>query len=150
MTRRSHFAPGLRWKVLASLSMMLGVVLQAQAQAQAPVAGELASSYVEAQERGRRDESDPATRDYHRDVLLPQFSERYRAHFRDCTASVPQPESTPFSFVAAIGADGRVLRLWSDRSTNVYQCMRGRLLFDRFAPPPRAPFYLYIHMRFVN
>jgi hypothetical protein len=83
-------------------------------------------------------------------VLLPEFSQRYRTHFRECTSSVPQPESTPFSFVAAIGADGRVLRLWSDRSTNVYQCVRGRLLFDRFSAPPRAPFYLYIHMRFTN
>lgn len=111
----------------------------------------LAASYVEAQELGRRDESAEATRDYHRKVLLPEFSQRYRAHFKECTASVPQAEATaPFSFVAAIGADGRVLRLWSDRSTNVYQCVRGRLLFDRFPPPPTAPFYLYIHMRFAN
>ena len=88
---------------------------------------------------------------YHRNVLLPEFSQRYRAHYKDCAASVPQAEATaPFSFVAAIGADGHVLRLWSDRSTNVYQCVRGRLLFDRFPPPPTAPFYLYIHMRFAN
>jgi len=118
--------------------------------AQGPVANGLAGSYVEAQELGRRDEADEATRDYHRTVLLPQFSQIYRAHLRECTASVPQPESTPFSFVAALGADGRVLRVWSDRSTNVYQCVRGRLLFDRFSAPPRAPFYLYIHMRFVS
>ena len=118
--------------------------------AQGPVTNGLAGSYVEAQELGRRDEADDATRDYHRTVLLPQFSQIYRAHLRECTASVPQPESTPFSFVAALGADGRVLRVWSDRSTNVYQCVRGRLLFDRFTAPPRAPFYLYIHMRFVN
>jgi len=118
--------------------------------AQGPVTNGLAGSYVEAQELGRRDEADDATRDYHRTVLLPQFSQIYRAHLRECTASVPQPESTPFSFVAALGADGRVLRVWSDRSTNVYQCVRGRLLFDRFSAPPRAPFYLYIHMRFVN
>jgi hypothetical protein len=118
--------------------------------AQGPVTNGLAGSYVEAQELGRRDEADDATRDYHRTVLLPQFSQIYRAHLRECTASVPQPESTPFSFVAALGADGRVLRVWSDRSTNVYQCVRGRLLFDRFPAPPRAPFYLYIHMRFVN
>ena len=120
------------------------------ATAQGPGADALVSSYVEAQERGRQDESDEATRDYHRNVLLPEFSQRYRLHFRECTASVAQPESSPFSFVAAVGADGRVLRLWSDRSTNVYQCVRGRLMFDRFTPPPRAPFYLYIHMRFVN
>jgi hypothetical protein len=124
--------------------------LLSPALAQGPMADGLAENFVQAQEFGRRDESDEATRGYHRDVLLPEFSQRYRAHFRECTSSVPQPESTPFSFVAAISADGRVLRLWSDRSTNVYQCVRGRLLFDRFSPPPRAPFYLYIHMRFTN
>lgn len=115
-----------------------------------PSADGLAESYVQAQEFGRRDESDEATRGYHRDVLLPEFSQRYRQHFRECTSSVPNPESTPFSFVAAIGADGKVQRIWSDKATNVFQCVRGKLLFDRFSPPPRAPFYLYIHMRFTN
>ena len=135
------------WRVTMAI---VGTWLVASfAQAQGAADG-LAASYVEAQELGRRDESDEATRDYHRDVLLPQFSQRYRAHYRECSSSVTQPETTPFSFVAAIAADGRVLRVWSDRSTNVYQCVRGRLLFDRFPPPPRAPFYLYIHMRFTN
>lgn len=132
------------------IAVLAAALFALPAAAQGPGADGLVQSYVEAQELGRRDESAEATRDYHRGVLLPEFSRRYRAHFKDCTASVPQPESTPFSFVAAIGPDGRVLRLWSDRSTNVYQCVRGKLLFDRFTPPPRAPFYLYIHMRFVN
>lgn len=110
----------------------------------------LASSYVEAQEFGRRDEADPKTVEYHRNLLLPQFSQRYRALLRECQASLPQPDPSPFSFVAAIGEDGRVLKLWSDRSPPVYSCVRGRLLFERFAPPPRAPFYLYIHMRFAQ
>ena len=110
----------------------------------------LADSYVEAQELGRRDETDPMTVDYHRNVLLPAFSARYRAHLRECQATLPQPDQTPFSFVAALDADGKVLRLWSDRSPPVYSCVRGRLLFERFAPPPRAPFYLYIHMRFAS
>jgi hypothetical protein len=129
---------------------LAGVPVATSVAGQGPTSDGLPASYVEAQELGRRDEAGDATRDYHRDLLLPEFSQRYRAHFRECTATVPQPESTPFSFVAAIGEDGRVIRLWSDRSTNVYQCVRGRLLFDRFPVPPRAPFYLYIHMRFVN
>jgi hypothetical protein len=103
MKKRLSIKRGLRRTALAAILFLWASAPHAQA----PATSELASSYVEAQERGRRDESDEATRDYHRDVLLPQFSERYRAHFRDCTASVPQPESTPFSFVAAIGADGR-------------------------------------------
>jgi hypothetical protein len=112
--------------------------------------GTLANSYAEAQERGRRDESDPLTTDYHRDVLLPEFSARYRSLLRDCQAALPQPDQTPFSFVAAIGSQGEVLRVWSDRSPPVYSCLRGRLLFERFTPPPRSPFYLYIHMRFTQ
>ena len=110
----------------------------------------LADSFVDAQELGRRDEKDPATVEYHQSVLLPQFSARYRAHLRDCQAALPQPDQTPFSFVAAIDAEGKVIKLWSDRSPPVYSCVRGRLLFDRFAPPPRAPFYLYVHMRFAT
>jgi hypothetical protein len=137
-------------RTLLKTFALIGAVLSMNLAAQGPANDGLAASYVEAQELGRRDESADATRDYHRDVLLPEFSQRYRAHFRECTATVPEPESTPFSFVAAIGSDGRVIRLWSDRSTNVYQCVRGKLLFDRFPAPPRAPFYLYIHMRFVS
>jgi hypothetical protein len=118
---------------------------------QAAMAAEpLAESYVQAQEFGRRDESDPATVDYHRNVLLPQFSERYQALLRACQSTLPQPDQTTFSFVAAIGPEGQVLRLWSDRSPPVYACVRGRLLFERFTPPPRAPFYLYVHMRFAQ
>jgi hypothetical protein len=137
-------------RTLLKTFALVGAALSLNLSAQGPATDGLAASYVEAQELGRRDEAADATRDYHRDVLLPEFSQRYRAHFRECTATVPEPESTPFSFVAAIGGDGRVIRLWSDRSTNVYQCVRGRLLFDRFPAPPRAPFYLYIHMRFVS
>jgi len=137
-------------RTLLKTFALIGAALSMNLSAQGPAADGLATSYVEAQELGRRDESADATRDYHRDVLLPEFSQRYRAHFRECTATVPEPQSAPFSFVAAIGSDGRVIRLWSDRSTNVYQCVRGKLLFDRFPAPPRAPFYLYIHMRFVS
>jgi len=111
---------------------------------------DLATSYVEAQERGRNDEKDAATQEYHRSVLLPAFSSSYRAHLRDCQAALPEPDQSPFSFVAALDGAGNVLRIWSDRSPVVYSCVRGKLLFERFPPPPRAPFYLYIHMRFAN
>ncbi|MGZ8273222.1 MAG: hypothetical protein ACXW2G_02300 [Burkholderiaceae bacterium] len=117
----------------------------------APSATEaLAESFIQAQQFGRRDESDSKTIEFHRNVLLPQFSERYRALLRACQSALPQPDQTTFSFVAAIGSEGEVLRLWSDRSPPVYACVRGRLLFERFSPPPRAPFYLYIHMRFAQ
>jgi hypothetical protein len=130
---------------------ILTALLASVAGAFGPASAEpLADSYAQAQELGRRDESDPATLDYHRNVLLPEFSARYRALLRDCQATLAQPDPTPFSFVAAIGTDGSVLRLWSDRSPPVYACLRGRLAFERFSPPPRAPFHLYIHMRYTQ
>lgn len=108
----------------------------------------LAGSYLEAQELGRRDETDPQTLAYHRDVLLPEFGTSYRKWLRECQAALPEPDKTPYSFVAAIGVDGSVQRIWSDRSAPVFACLRGHLIFERFSPPPRAPFYLYIHVRF--
>ena len=130
-----------------TIAILAALVIAPTAHTQPP---SLADSFVDAQEFGRRDEKDPATVEYHQSVLLPQFSARYRAHLRDCQASLPQPDQTPFSFVAAIDGEGKVIKLWSDRSPPVYSCVRGRLLFDRFAPPPRAPFYLYVHMRFAT
>jgi hypothetical protein len=129
--------------VVASFLSLVAITAPVIAQAEG-----LAASYAEAQELGRRDESDPATIDYHRNVLLPEFSARYRALLGACQASLPQPDQTPFSFVTAIGPQGEVLRVWSDRSPPVYACLRGHLLFERFTPPPRAPFHLYVHMRF--
>lgn len=129
--------------------LMVGLLLLAAGSGQAGEAS-LAGSYLEAQDLGRRDEGDPATVHYHRNVLLPEFGGRYRALLRECQAALPQPDQTPFSFVAALGSDGAVLRIWSDRSPPVYACLRGRLLFERFSAPPRAPFYLYIHMRFTQ
>ena len=117
------------------------------AAAQAP---ELADSYIEAQELGRRDEKAPDTVDYHRNVLLPQFGASYRAHTRECQKALPEPDQTSFSFVAALGTEGQVLKMWSDRAPPLYACVRGKLLFDKFAAPPRAPFYLYIHQRFAQ
>ena len=118
-----------------TIAILIAVAIAQTAHSQLP---SLADSFVEAQELGRRDEKDPLTLEYHQSVLLPQFSARYRAHLRDCQAALPQPDQTPFSFVAAIDGEGKVIKIWSDRSPPVYSCVRGRLLFDRFAPPPRS------------
>ncbi|MGH6622383.1 MAG: hypothetical protein ACREBN_00345 [Burkholderiaceae bacterium] len=127
----------------AALLLMTAMVTSIGAQ-------ELVESYFEARAQARLDELDETTKGYHRDVLLPDFQQRYGRHFRECSQQLPSPEPTPFSFVVAIGADGQVRRLWSDRSTSVYQCVRGKLLFDRFGPPPRTPFYLFVQMRFTD
>ncbi|MGB2818401.1 MAG: hypothetical protein WBA53_18410 [Burkholderiaceae bacterium] len=131
-------------------ALLIGVLAIAGGTGTAVGSEGLAESYIQAQELGRRDESDPQTIDYHRNVLLPQFSQRYQALLRECQSALPQPDQTAFSFVAAVGSEGEVVRLWSDRSPPVYTCVRGRLLFERFSPPPRAPFYLYVHMRFAQ
>jgi hypothetical protein len=130
---------------LAEIMLAVSIATFGAASAQS-----LADSFVEAQELGRRDESDPQTLEYHRNMLLPQFSARFRALMRECQATLEARDESPFSFVAALGNDGRVLRLWSDRSPPVYVCVRGRMLFERFEPPPRTPFYLYIHMRYAQ
>ena len=115
-----------------------------------PASAQLADSYPDAEQLGQLDEADPQTQEYHRNVLLPEFGAVYRKWLKECQATLPEHDQTPYSFVAAIGADGGVQRMWSDRSAPVFSCLRGHVIFERFSPPPRAPFYLLIRVRFTQ
>jgi len=53
-----------------------------------------------------------------------------------------------FSFVAAIGSDGDVLRLCVDQETNIYRCVQKTLEKDQFPHPPVSPYYMHYTMNF--
>jgi hypothetical protein len=82
------------------------------------MAGDLANSYEHAASLADEQESATVTKDYFRNVLLPYYAQRYAPVLKSCFATVPHPDNQPFSFVAAIGEDGRVIRLYNDRETN--------------------------------
>jgi len=50
--------------------------------------------------------------------------------------------------VAAIGKHGEVLRLYIDRETNIYACVRETLQKDKFPQPPFSPYYMHVSMSF--
>jgi hypothetical protein len=68
--------------------------------------------------------------------------------FQSRLTSTDHPDTSPFSFVAAIAKDGRVLRLYVDHETNIYTCARQTLQKEEFPHPPLAPYYLHISMSF--
>jgi hypothetical protein len=110
----------------------------------------LASSYKEAAAIADRQERASKTRDYYRKTLLPYYGQKYAPVLKECFASVPRPENAPFSFVAALGADGRVMRLYESNETNIYSCLREVLKKDVFPKPPVSPYYLRVDMQFTD
>jgi hypothetical protein len=114
------------------------------------VAGELANSFEEAAARGDAQEKAVATKGYFADTLLPYYGKKYGPVLQTCFATVPQPDNGPFSFVAAIGADGRIMRLYNDHETNIFACLREALKKDVFPMPPVSPHYLHIDMKFTD
>ena len=113
------------------------------------VAGDLVTSFKEAAALGDSQEKRHETRVYFERDLLPYYEEKYGPVFRSCLASTDHPDTTAFSFVAAIGLDGRVLRLYSDRQTNIFACVRQALQKEEFPHPPVSPYYLHIGMQFA-
>ena len=112
-----------------------------------PVFGsDLAKSFKEAVRLGVAQEGAPSTKDYFTNTLLPYYSQEYGPVLHSCFANISKPDLTKFSFVVAMGADGKMLRLYHDRETNMFRCMRVRLKNDSFPPPPEVPYYLYIEM----
>jgi hypothetical protein len=126
----------------------LGIIAVLFLAAISPMASDLASSFREAVARADAQEKGEATRDYFAKTLLPYYGRKYAPVLQSCFATVAHPNSDPFSFVAAIGADGRVVRLFDDRETNISKCMRETLNSDVFPTPPISPYYLHIDMKF--
>jgi hypothetical protein len=112
------------------------------------VATDLVGSLKEAITIAEAQEKAPATRGYFEHDLLRFYERRYGPVFQACFASTNQPDSTPFEFVAAIGADGRVMKVYTSQDTEILRCVRQTLEKDEFPKPPLAPYYLHIDMRF--
>lgn len=112
------------------------------------LAGDLAGSFKEAVALGDAQDKDRATRIYGQIDLMPYYQQKYSPVFQSCLKSTEHPDTSPFSFVVAIGADGRVLRLYPDHETNIFACVRPVLQKDKFPHPPFAPYYMHVSMNF--
>ncbi len=90
---------------------------------------------------------DRATRIYDAVDLKDYYEKKYLPLFQSCLAST-EPDIASLSFVAAIGADGRVLRLYADHESKAFACVRPTLQKDEFPHPPFAPYYMHMTMNF--
>src|SRR5689334_17793297 len=88
------------------------------------LADELANSFAEAAKRGDAQEREPSTKNYFTETLMPYYGQKYAPVLQSCFATVLKPDNSGFSFVAAIGADGRVARLYREGETNISRCLR--------------------------
>jgi hypothetical protein len=112
------------------------------------MAGDLASSFKGAVALAATEDKDRATRIYAEVDLKDYYQHKYMPVFQSCLKSTEHPDTSTFSFVVAIGTDGRVLRLYTDHETNVLACVRPTLLKDEFPHPPFAPYYMHMTMNF--
>jgi hypothetical protein len=124
------------------------MILLALCSVGAASAAELAASYQQAVVLSAAQDKAPATHDYLQKALLPYYQQKYGPVFQSCLSTVSHPDYGSFSFVVAIADDGHVLRIYEDRTTNIFRCALDPLQADRFPAPPESPFYLDIDMRF--
>jgi hypothetical protein len=113
-------------------------------------AGELASSFKEACTLAEAQFKERSQQAYIHLDLTPYYQKKYSPVYQSCLKSTEHPDTSPFSFVAAIGKDGRVLRLYVDHETNIFACVRETLRQDEFPHPPVAPHYFHVSMSFGN
>lgn len=112
------------------------------------MAGDIVSSFKQAAALADVQERDPATQTYLKRDLTPYYEHKYSPVFLSCLGSTKHPDTSPFSFVLALGIDGRVVRLYADHETNVFACVRQTLQKDEFPHPPVSPYYWQVSMSF--
>ena len=79
---------------------------------------------------------------------MPYFAGNYASVLKSCFSSVKRPDASAFSFVAAISSDGHVIRIYNNRETNIFACLRESLKDEVFPNPPVSPYYLHVDMSF--
>jgi hypothetical protein len=112
------------------------------------MAGDLASSFKQAAALAEAQDKDRKTRAYDLLDLMPYYQQKYQPVFVSCLKSTEDADTSSFSFVAAIGKDGRVLQLYIDHETNIFACVRQTLKKDKFPRPPVSPYYMQVSMSF--
>jgi len=113
-------------------------------------ADELASSFAQACARADAQQQERSEQAYIHLDLVPYYEKKYSPIYQSCLRSTEHPNTSPFSFVAAIGKDGRVLRVYVDHETNIFACVRQTLQQDEFPHPPASPHYFHVSMSFGN
>jgi len=113
-------------------------------------ASELAGSFKEACVLAGAQQQERSEQAYIHLDLAPYYKKKYSPVYQSCLRSTEHSDTSSFSFVAAIGKDGRVLRLYVDHETNIFACVRHTLEQDKFPAPPVAPHYFYVSMSFGN
>jgi len=108
----------------------------------------LASSFKEAAALAEAQNKDPVEQTYHEGDLMPFYKQKYSPIFQSCLKSTDHPDTSTFTFIAAIGKDGHVLQLYVDHETNISTCVRQTLQQDEFPHPPFPPFYWQVSMSF--
>jgi hypothetical protein len=116
----------------------------------AAFADDFPGTFQQARTLAEAQEQAAATKGYFAGVLLPYYAEKYGPVLQSCFANVRNPSSQSFAFVVAIGADGRMVRLYNDHQTNVFLCLRSALQRELFPMPPVVPYYLHIEMQFTD
>jgi hypothetical protein len=113
-------------------------------------ADDLATSFKQAVALADAQEKERAAQAYIHLDLKPYYEKKYSPVFLSCLKSTDHPDTSPFSYVVAIGKDGRVLRLYIDHETNIFACVRQTLQKDEFPHPPVAPHYFHVSMSFAK
>ena len=111
-------------------------------------ADDLATSFKPAAALADAQGKERGTQAYIHLDLMPYYQKKYSPVFQSCLASTDNRDTSPFSFVVAIGKDGRVLRLYIDHETNIFACVRRTLQQDEFPHPPLSPYYMHVSMSF--
>jgi hypothetical protein len=114
------------------------------------LATDLANTFQQAVDLAEAQDKLPGIKKYSGQTLMPFWQQQMGPIFQACFKSVKQADSTSFAFVAALGPDGKVVRVYTDHETNMYQCMLVTLKSEQFPAPPTSPYYLHISMQFAD
>jgi len=109
-----------------------------------------AETFQAAHDLAKRDMTTPEGEAYEKQQFTPYFGERHAKTLQTCFKEIPDPDSSPFTFVVVLDGSGHPLAVTLSAETNVGACLRTALIKDRFPGPPFRGFHESVDMKFAK
>jgi hypothetical protein len=86
--------------------------------------------------------------DYGRGPFMAYYGPRYANIANQCIRSLRRPDLRSLDFVFVLNAQGTVERIYRNRDTNLFACLREQLSKDHFPAPPVSPYFAHFKIEF--
>src|SRR5262245_51542173 len=109
------------------------------------LAADVDTAFTEALNAAKENQKSPEGAKYDQ-VFGVTFAQKHQRTMATCTEGRTGEALAPFDIVARVGPSGKLEVIRAEPATPVARCVERKMTNDVYPPPPRASYWVHVHM----